>query len=486
MAVIAETLSKLQAQHVFVALIVILVFVTGKPYIGRLRPPRGAPHFLRHNLALDAPRFSKRRIEYLQQGIERSANGFFSFWYGANHIVAVSGSEARSTFLTARGFDPLSGYARAGFQVYKKCRQDDHISQNLHHLITDSHDCFKALGSAAVINPLEMMIGLVYQLTHRIVGIHDIAESPDLLAKTRKIYKPLEEHSLFDIWFPLLPTPSKLNKFWGYTKLHWMVQGFINERRSTGKRGTDGLQLMLDQGCGDWIMSIAITAAIIAGVFNTSISAVWNLCYLARDPTWLSRVRSEIDYVLSKHQQGPDESSAETLYHLTLKDWESSFPSLELALKETLRFTMSGAMLRKNIVLQFVTPGTELSIRFADSSHLQVYSVKDIHMNPQVYESPSEWNPRRHSEESAKSKETPYPFLGWGAGSHPCPGMRFAHLNMLIPTVMFLATYDFQMCDANGGMTKEPMPDLTFDTVGAGRPERQVYMKLTERVSSST
>lgn len=40
---------------------------------------------------------------------------------------------------------------------------------------------------------------------------------------------------------------------------------------------------------------------------------------------------------------------ADIVGNLTLKDWETEFPLLELSLKETLRFVMSGTIVRKNI-----------------------------------------------------------------------------------------------------------------------------------------
>ena len=107
MAVVLAGITALQAQHVAVAVLVLLIFMAAKPFFSRLTPPRSAPPFLR-TLKLGAPGFSKRRAEYLR----RASNGCFSFWYGTNHVVAFSGGDARSTFLTSRGLDPLSGYDR--------------------------------------------------------------------------------------------------------------------------------------------------------------------------------------------------------------------------------------------------------------------------------------------------------------------------------------------------------------------------------------
>lgn len=140
--------------------------------------------------------------------------------------------------------------------VYKKCTQDDHMTLNLHHLVNDSDECVQGIGSAGIIDPVDAMGTLIYRLTHRMTGTHDIANSLDLVVKTREVYKPLEESSLFDIWFPLLPTPSKLRRLWGYSRLHWLIQGFVSERRQSGRVEQDAMQLMMEQKISDPIIAL--------------------------------------------------------------------------------------------------------------------------------------------------------------------------------------------------------------------------------------
>lgn len=140
--------------------------------------------------------------------------------------------------------------------VYKKCTQDDHMTLNLHHLVNDSDECVQSIGSAGIIDPVDTMGTLIYRLTHRMTGTHDIANSLDLVVKTREVYKPLEESSLFDIWFPLLPTPSKLKRLWGYSRLHWLIQSFVSERRKSGRVEQDAMQLMMEQRISDPIIAL--------------------------------------------------------------------------------------------------------------------------------------------------------------------------------------------------------------------------------------
>lgn len=63
----------------------------------------------------------------------------------------------------------------------------------------------------------------------------------------------------------------------------------------------------------------------------------------------MEKLRAEVDAAIENHRLQPDESVVDILHRLTLEDWETEFPLLELAMKETMRFTMSGTIVRKNI-----------------------------------------------------------------------------------------------------------------------------------------
>ncbi|KAJ4264531.1 hypothetical protein NW762_005733 [Fusarium torreyae] len=83
---------------------------------------------------------------------------------------------------------------------------------------------------------------------------------------------------------------------------------------------------------------------------------------------------------------------------------------------------MSGAMLRKNISNTDIPLGnTGYAI---PRNSIAVYLSEDAHMNSQIYGNPSKWDPSRYSQEAPRKEEASYSYLGWGAGSHPCPGMR--------------------------------------------------------------
>lgn len=158
------------------------------------------------------------------------------------------------SFLNVDGL--TNSVARTAMLVYKKCTHDDQMTLNLHHLVNDSDECVRGIGAAGIIDPVDTMGTLIYRLTHRMTGTHDIANSMDLVLKTREVYKPLEESSLFDIWFPLLPTPSKLRRLWGYSRLHWLIQGFVSDRRKSGRVEQDAMQLMMEQKISDSVIAL--------------------------------------------------------------------------------------------------------------------------------------------------------------------------------------------------------------------------------------
>lgn len=253
--------------------------------------------------------------------------------------------------------------------MYKRCTQDDHLMANLHHLVTDTDASLRKIGVADVVDPLKFIGLLIYQLTHRMAGVHDIANDPKLLEETLAIYGPLGDSPYIDVLFPWLPTPSKLQKMLGYAKLHFTIKKVVKKRRVAEKTDTDMLQKTMDEGFSDVMISLVsklssshekstcllisddqiVIGAILAGVFNTTLATTWNLCCLAENPDRLDEVRTEIDRIIEKHRSSELEHRINIFQRLSLKDWETEFPLLRLTIKESIRFTMAGAVVRKNI-----------------------------------------------------------------------------------------------------------------------------------------
>jgi sterol 14-demethylase len=81
-------------------------------------------------------------------------------------------------------------------------------------------------------------------------------------------------------------------------------------------------------------------------------------------------------------------------------------------------------------------------------------------MDPSIYPDPEKWDPERYLPDRAEDKKVPMGYLGWGAGRHPCAGMKVAKLEMRMITAMFIAGYDFTLVNGKDKFPEKfPVPD---------------------------
>ena len=85
-----------------------------------------------------------------------------------------------------------------------------------------------------------------------------------------------------------------------------------------------------------------------AGLNNSGINIAWLLCYLAEYPEWQERVRAEVYAIVAKHGSNK-EDALQVLSKLTVDEWESELPLIELCLRESVRLGTTGTAFRKNI-----------------------------------------------------------------------------------------------------------------------------------------
>ena len=90
-------------------------------------------------------------------------------------------------------------------------------------------------------------------------------------------------------------------------------------------------------------------SALFAGQLNSGINAAAMMVFAAQHPEWKARLRQEVDGVIAKHRASEDEEPIDTLARLDLDAWETEFPLIDVALKETIRLETVGTSFRKNI-----------------------------------------------------------------------------------------------------------------------------------------
>lgn len=132
------------------------------------------------------------------------------------------------------------------------------IARNIGHLTADSRALFDKLAAAPfsdksqewrVMSPFESMQSLIYQFTMRAMGAQEIANDPTLLEETLHIFEQFEGRtSPARIFFPWLPTPNHLLRLWNGIKLYRVFDKIVADRKKSGKRGNDSLQILIDDG----------------------------------------------------------------------------------------------------------------------------------------------------------------------------------------------------------------------------------------------
>lgn len=162
-------------------------------------------------------------------------------------------------------------------------------------------------------------------------------------------------------------------------------------------------------------------ALIIAKHVNPiSLLACWVLLYLGLNPQWKERVVSELTELAARHT---DPTSSEPLHKrlvaISFNSWEEELPITDLVIRETLRLTVSFAVIRRNVREDIDIQG--ILVKHGDFVAYQLY---DTHMDPNIYPDPTKFDPDRYSEGRHEDRKETFAYLAWGAGMCIPPAMR--------------------------------------------------------------
>ena len=118
---------------------------------------------------------------------------------------------------------------------------------------------------------------------------------------------------------------------------------------------------------------------------------------------------------MNKHTtNSSNEQLHQRLASIQVSAWEEEMPVLELIIRETLRISLTGLSLRRNLMEDVTFSGG-----LVKPGDFVAYSVADVHMNPEIYSQPSVFDPARFTPGREEDKKSTFSFLGWGAGAFP-------------------------------------------------------------------
>jgi cytochrome P450 len=144
--------------------------------------------------------------------------------------------------------------------------------------------------------------------------------------------------------------------------------------------------------------------------------ACWALVYLSFHDEWKAKAKAEVDALLNKHTtNSSNEPLHQRLASIHISAWEDEMPVLDLIIRETLRLNLCGLSLRRNLSGDSMT----FSRGLVKTGDFVIYSLADVHLNPEIYSRPNEFDPARFAPGREEDNKGTFSYLGWGAGAFP-------------------------------------------------------------------
>ena len=144
------------------------------------------------------------------------------------------------------------------------------------------------------------------------------------------------------------------------------------------------------------------------------VSACWILLFLSFHKEWKQKVAQEVTSLIQMHT---DPASSEPLHKrlstIPVSAWEEEMPNFDLVLREAVRLVVNITAVRRNIFKDVDV----IAQQSVPKGHFVAYSLADVHLNPDIYTNPTEFDPTRFEPGRQEDKKQTYGYLGWGAGN---------------------------------------------------------------------
>jgi sterol 14-demethylase len=129
---------------------------------------------------------------------------------------------------------------------------------------------------------------------------------------------------------------------------------------------------------------------------------------LAIHTDWQERILAEIEEAAEAHSKDKDKDIPliEKLKWIPLEAWETSFPSLELCLKEAIRMWTSFAVMRLNKSSEPIPiPGSD---EVVPPNTFVLYNSTEVNFSEELYPNPTKFDPERFLEGREEFKKQTY------------------------------------------------------------------------------
>ncbi|KAL9933385.1 hypothetical protein V8E36_007561 [Tilletia maclaganii] len=323
-----------------------------------------------------------------------------------------------------------------------------------------------------VMDPKAFTFPLLFCMSMRTVGFADLADQPKIMKELADYYWAMERASSYwSTFFTKYPfRSSRIKEESG--KLFAALGAAAYRRQQEGVVGDDSVAMLMEKGLGADYAVRFVVSSLFAAIINSTSMSLWLLLYLGANPEIRKRAHKEVvDYLDGMAAtQGSDWKSMSTnkprveqLQVLSLNEWEHGFPTIETCLKETMRTILKITLFRLNMGdKKGGTAAPKVHGEEVRTGEFLGYWMGSTHFDSKIYSNPHRWDPERWARGEGSGDMD---FLGWGAGMHPCTGMRFAKLEIKNFCTTILALMDWETIEPRTGKvhTLDTLPEPEYN-----------------------
>ncbi len=385
-----------------------------------------------------------RSRDFWKNSVKESKTGNFSFWVGKYHVVGLSGEANRKMFFDDHRLDfvaaaelvrlgteftppihaihnPTFHNGRSYFQRrLLDLQKSELLVKRLPRLARDARAAFDALAKSPsnVVNPASTCHDLVVMQACRIMCCDEIADDPKRLKRCIDHLTTLRtSNDVQSAALPWVPTRAFFTRRYATYCLISLLMPIMNSRMKKGSpRKDDALQLLVDNGDSKENILQFLPSILFIASANAGYLAGAMLNVVAHHSHWQEKIYVEIKATAAKHSKNKGAPLVDQLDSIPLDAWESSFPSIDLCLKEAIRMWVAFPMLRVNLASESIPiPRTGEVI---PAGAFVSYNSTDVHYKEELYPNPMKYDPERFLEGREEFKKQTFG-CEYPESSHP-------------------------------------------------------------------
>ncbi|MGB0384791.1 MAG: cytochrome P450 [Ardenticatenaceae bacterium] len=280
----------------------------------------------------------------------------------------------------------------------------------------------------------KQMMGVTLDIICQTMFGANVMGRADEIERALRVLLRFAFHSIQTPFFLPLSWPTPRNREFKRAKntLDEIIYGMINQRRASGERHDDLLDMLLytrDEETGEGMDDEQVRDEVItifgAGHETTANALTWTWYLLAQHPDISQQMRAEVSQVLAGRTP-------------TLADLPN-LPYTKQIVQEAMRLYPPAP-----IVARFVREDTTLNGYHVPANSIALVSIYNVHRHPDFWPEPEKFDPQRFAPEKSKGRHR-QAYMPFGAGQHLCIGNHFALMEAHLLLAQMAQNYDLRL-----------------------------------------